>query len=218
MTVEAAQATFHMGEAAMVKARNWEASWLTGVYIEKGHSLLPLTFPERRELYLQQTLVTPGAYMKRMFAASVDQMRSVPEQWDDGWTGYAERLASRQGQFVSANTLAWLGNAALGYEPRYDQCQCSGFWRRTRHAVVRNFLTYNHSEEELRPQLGLYAGSFGGGVISTAWKPQPRNRFAEGGRAVLGQAGFGVLLNFFIEFYGDINRKIGAKAFAAGNP
>jgi len=28
---------------------------------------------------------------------------------------------------------------------------------------------------------------------------------------MLGQAAFGTLLNFFIEFAGDINRKIGAK-------
>lgn len=211
MTLGVAQATIHMGQAAMVKARNWEASWLTGVYIEKGRTMLPLTFPERRELYLQQTLATPGAYMKRMFAASIDQMRSVPEPWDDGWAGYSERFASREGQFISANTLAWLGNTALGYEPRYDQCQCNGFWRRTSHAVARNFLTYNHSEQELRPQLGLYAGAFGGGMISTAWKPHPRNAFAEGGRAMLGQAGYGAVLNFFIEFYGEINRKIGAR-------
>jgi hypothetical protein len=48
-------------------------------------------------------------------------------------------------------------------------------------------------------------------MISTAWKPHPRNAFAEGGRALLGQAGYGTLLNFFIEFAPDINRKIGAK-------
>jgi len=48
-------------------------------------------------------------------------------------------------------------------------------------------------------------------MISAAWKPQPRNAFAEGGRAVAEQAGFGALLNFFIEFSTDINRKIGAK-------
>jgi hypothetical protein len=63
----------------------------------------------------------------------------------------------------------------------------------------------------LRPQWALYGGSFGGGLISTAWKPHPRNAFAEGGRAMLGQAGYGVLLNFFIEFSTDINRKIGAE-------
>ena len=211
MTMEAAHATFHMGQAAMVRARNWEASWLTGVFVEKGHTMLPLTAEERRELYLQQTLVTPGAYMKRMFAAGMDQIRGTPAQWDDGWGGYAERYASREGQFISANSLAALGNAALKYEPRYDQCQCRGFWPRTRHALLRNFVTYNQSEQELRPQLGLYAGSFGGGMISAAWKPRPRNAFAEGGRAMLGQAGYGALLNFFIEFAGDINRKIGTR-------
>ena len=210
MTIEAAHATIHMGEAAMVRARNWEASWLTGVFMEKGRTRLPLTGEERRELYLQQTLTTPGAYMKRMFAAGIDQMRGVPPQWDDGWGGYMERYASREGQFISANTIAALGNAALRYEPRYDQYQCSGFWHRARHAIARNFITYNHSEQEIRPQLGLYAGAFGGGLISTAWKPGPRNALAEGGRAMLGQAGYGALLNLFIEFAGDINRKIGA--------
>ena len=29
---------------------------------------------------------------------------------------------------------------------------------------MRNFLTYNESEQELRPQWGLYGGSFGGGI------------------------------------------------------
>jgi hypothetical protein len=77
---------------------------------------------------------------------------------------------------------------------------------------LRNFLTYNASEAHLRPQWALYGGAFGGGMISTAWKPHPRNAFAEGGRAMLGQAAYGTLLNFFIEFAGDINRKIGAKS------
>jgi hypothetical protein len=76
---------------------------------------------------------------------------------------------------------------------------------------MRNFLTYNETEQELRPQWALYGGSFAGGLVSTAWKPHPRNAFAEGGRAMLGQAGYGVLLNIFIEFSTDINRKLGAK-------
>jgi len=211
MTMEAAHAGIRMGEAAMVKARDWEASWVTGVYVKKGHTMLPLTFNERRELYLQQTLATPGAYLKRMFAAGIDQARGAPPQWQGGFGGYGERFASREGQFISANTLAALGNTALKYEPRYDQCQCKGLLLRSRHAIMRNFLTYNHSEQDLRPQLALYGGAFGGGLISTAWKPHPRNAFAEGGRAMLGQAGYGALLNLFIEFAGDINRKIGAR-------
>jgi len=210
-TVQAAVATKNLGQAALLKARDWESGWLTGVYVEEGKTMIPLSVKQRREIYLEQTLTTPGAYMKRMFAAGIDQARGVPSQWDDGWDGYVERFASREGQFIAANTLAYLGNVALKYEPRYDQCRCTGFWPRTRHAIVRNFLTYNETEQELRPQWALYGGSFGGGLLSTAWKPHPRNGFAEGGRAMLGQAGYGALLNFFIEFSTDINQAIGAK-------
>ncbi len=215
MTVQAAHATIRMGEAAMVKARNWENSWLTGVYVQKGRTMLPLTLEQRRELYLQQTLTTPGAYMKRMFAAGVDQYREVPSQWDEGWDGYAERFASHEGQFIAANSLAALGNAALGYEPRYDQCQCKGFWLRSRHALMRNFLTYNHSEQQLRPQWALFGGAFAGGLISTAWKPRPSTPWANAGYAVLGQAAYGTMLNLFIEFAGDMNRKIGLRRSGA---
>ena len=209
--VEAADVTKRMGELALVKARDWESGWFTGVFVPKDQTITPLTSGQRREYYLEQTLATPGAYMKRMFAAGIDQARGAPPQWDGGFRGYGERFASREGQFLSANSLAALGNAALHYEPRYDQCRCHGLWPRTRHAIVRNFLTYNQSETQLRPQWALYGGAFGGGMISSAWKPRPRNAFAEGGRAMLGQAGYGTLLNFFIEFAGDINRKIGAK-------
>jgi len=89
--------------------------------------MTPLTLAQRRAYYLPQTLATPGAYMKRMFTAGIDQARGVPSQWDDGWAGYTERFASREGQFISANSLAALGNLAPKYEPRYDQCQCSHF-------------------------------------------------------------------------------------------
>jgi hypothetical protein len=211
VTAQVAEATKNFGTAALLKARDWESGWLTGVYVDRDRPLVPVTDHQRRQIYFEQTLATPGAYLKRMFAAGIDQARGAPQQWDDGWGGYAERFASREGQFISANSLAALGNAALRYEPRYDQCRCHGFWPRTRHAIIRNFLTYNHSEQQLRPQWALYGGSFGGGLISTAWKPHPRNAFAEGSRAMLGQAGYGSLLNFFIEFSTDINRKIGAR-------
>lgn len=209
--VQAADITKKVGDAVLDKARDWENGWFTGAYVGRNRELVPLTTPHREEIYLQQTFTTPSAYFKRMAAAGIDQMRGVPSQWDDGWGGYSERFASREGQFIAANSLAALANAHLHYEPRYDQCRCRGFGPRMRHAILRNFLTYNESERELRPQWGLYAGAFGGGLISTAWKPHPRNAFAEGGRAMLGQAGYGVALNFFIEFAGEINRKLGMR-------
>jgi hypothetical protein len=211
LAVQAAEASEKLGEETLVKMRDWESGWLTGPYVGRNRQPVPLTAAQRQRIYLQQTLTTPSAYFKRMFVAGVDQLRESPPEWGEGWGGYGKRFASREGQFIAANSLAALGNAALGYEPRYDQCRCSGFWLRTRHALVRNFLTYNQSEQELRPQWALYGGAFGGGVISTAWRPHPRNALVNGGLGMLGQAGYGALLNFFTEFAGDINRKLGAK-------
>jgi hypothetical protein len=211
VTEQAVAATKNAGTAALIKARDWESGLVTGIFVGKDHQLVPLDASQRRTIYLDQTLATPGAYMKRMFAAGIDQARGSPREWGGGFGGYSKRFASREGQFITANTVAWLGNAKLKYEPRYDQCRCSGFWPRTRHAIMRNFLTYNETEQELRPQWALYGGAFVGGLVSTAWKPEPRNAFAEGGRAMLGQAGYGVLLNIFIEFSTDINRKLGVR-------
>ena len=214
VTVEAVQATTEATKQALIKARDWEVGWFTGAYIQSGRQRVPMTVHQRWDIYLTQTLTTPSAYMKRMFLAGIDQARDSPSQWGGGIGGYSERFASREGQFITANSLAALGNAALRYEPRYDQCRCSGFWPRTRHAIMRNFLTYDRSEEHLHPQWALYGGAFGGGLVSDSWKPKPRGAFAEGGRAVIGQAGWGALLNFFIEFAGDINQKIGARRAA----
>jgi hypothetical protein len=197
--------------AGLKKARDWESGWIAGEYVGRNRKLVSPTRQQREEIYLRQTLTTPEAYMKRMFAAGIDQARGTPYQWDDGWAGYAERFASREGQFIAANSLAAAGNALLGYEVRYDQCKCQGLWPRTRHAFIRNLVTYDRSEEHLRPQWALYGGAFGGGAISTVWKPGSHSVFAEGGQAMAEQIGWGTLLNFFTEFSREINRKQGVK-------
>jgi hypothetical protein len=198
-------------KAGLIRARNWESTWITGVYVPADLPMISLTAKERREIYLRQTLTTPGAYMKRAFGAVIDQASGTPRQWDDGWGGYAERFASREGQFITANTLAALGNAKLGYEVRYDQCKCEGLWPRTRHAIVRNLMTYDRSEKHRRPQWALYGGAFGGGAVSVAWKAGSPNAFSEGARAMGGQLAWGTLLNFVTEFSREINRKQGVK-------
>jgi hypothetical protein len=201
--------TTNTAKTPLLMARDWEASWIAGIYVGKNRKLVPLTRDERMNYYLRQTFTRPEDYMKRMFAAGVDQARGVPYQWDDGWAGYAERFASREGQFFTSNSLAALGNAKLGYEVRYDKCKCTGFKHRLRHAIMRNFLTYDRTEENLRPQWALYGGAYGGGMMVTAWKPGTRGIWANGAWGVLGQAGYGSLVNLITEFSTEINRKQG---------
>ncbi len=210
-TKQVVDTTKDAATAGLLKARDWESGLIAGVYVGRNRKLVTLTAQQRKEIYLRQTLTTPGAYGKRAFGALIDQARGVPAQWDDGFAGYMERWASREGQFITANSLAAYGNYKLGYEVRYDQCKCKGFGPRMKHAVLRNVMTYDRSEEHLRPQWALYGGAFGGGLVATSWKPRSQNALANGGYAVLGQLAYGTVLNVVTEFSREINRKQGVK-------
>jgi hypothetical protein len=201
-------------ESTLDKIRNLPAERLIGPYIPIKGPLFPLTNQQRAEVYARQTFITAGPYIEKLFVAGIDQARGVPAQWGGGMAGYADRFGSRYGQFAISNTFHAIGNAALGYEPRYDLCRCTGFWPRTRHAVVMNFVNYNRTERELRPATPLYVGSFGAGMISSVWLPAHRNPWGQGGYAVLSQAAWGSAYNWVSEFSLDILRKISKNKYA----
>jgi hypothetical protein len=186
-------------------------NWLYGAYVPKGSPLESLTDHQRFQLYLRQTFTTPGIYAKTAMFSIGDQINHSPPGWGDGLTGYFQRVGSRHGQFVIQNSFSALGNAALGFEPRYDRCRCSKWWSRTGHAVVRNFVTYDKSETAIRPQIGMYLGAFSGGVIAGTWKPQHPDLAAEGYHSVITQAGFGIAANLIGEFAPEIKRLLGGK-------
>jgi hypothetical protein len=195
------------------EVRRLPAQWFLGSYVPANEDLKPLTLRERRDVYVRQTYLTGASYLKRLVGAGVDQARGAPYDWGGGFGGYSKRFASHYGQFIIQNSIAAAGNAALGYEPRYDYCKCSGFWPRTRHAVIRNFVTYNSTEVEKRLQVPLYIGAFGAGAISAAaWKPDRENPWSSGGYSALSQAGLGALSNWLQEFALDIGRKLSPKA------
>jgi len=185
--------------------------WLIGPYIPAQKELQPLTNEQRADVYARQTFLTAGSYLGRAFVAGIDQARGDPYLWGGGMSGYGKRYAARYGQFVIRSTLTAGGDAALGYEPRYDFCRCQGFWPRTRHAISRNFVAYNRTESELRPQVPMYAAAFTAGVLYGSWLPGRHNMWARGGISVLGQAGGGSASNFMREFALDILHKLGGK-------
>src|ERR1700740_2323126 len=85
MTRQAAERTERAAAAGLIRARNWESTWIEGVYVRRDQPLITLTTREREVIYLRQTLTTPGAYLKRAFGAGIDQASGTPRQWDDGW-------------------------------------------------------------------------------------------------------------------------------------
>ncbi|HXW92129.1 MAG TPA: hypothetical protein VEK33_16385 [Terriglobales bacterium] len=195
-------------QADVNKVLNLPAEWFLGAYVPTNRNLRALTNRERSQVYVRQTYRTGASYLKRLFAAGVDQARGVPQQWGGGFQGYGQRFGSRYGQFIIQNTLASMGDAVLRYEPRYDLCRCTGMWPRTRHAFVRNLVTYNATETEKRPQLPLYVATFSAGVLATTWKPGRESPWRNGAYAVAGQAGYGAITNWLQEFALDLGHKL----------
>lgn len=199
-----AQATMSSGVPTPQAAPQLNVNWLYGAYVPRDAPLDPLTGHQRLKLFLRQTFTAPGIYVKTALFSIGDQINNSPPSWGTGFGGYARRVGSRQGQFVIQNSFVALGNGILGYEPRYNRCRCSGFWRRTGHALGRNFITYGRTEKTLQPQLALYGGAFAAAVVAGTWKPRERDLVAEGYRGVITQVGFGIAANWVGEFAPDI--------------
>ena len=181
-------------------------NWFYGSYVPREVPLESLNADQRFKLYIRQTYTTWGIYIKTTVFALRDQAHNTYPEWGDGFGGFAKRLGTRQAEFIIQNSVISLGNGLLGWEPRYDRCRCDGFWPRTRHAVIRNFVTYDRSEKSLRPQLFPYLGAFTGSVTATAWRPGHPNWQVQGYQAVITQIPVGIGINWIGEFAPEIAR------------
>jgi hypothetical protein len=181
-------------------------NWFYGSYIPKDVPRLPLNDGQRLSLYVRQTYTTPGIYVKTTFFTLHDQINNSYPEWGDGFEGFAKRLGNRQAQFVIQNSVTSLGDGVLGWEPRYDRCSCEGFWPRTRHAVARNFVTYDRTEKSLRPQIMPYLGTFAASALATEWEPGHPQWVVKGYQAAITQVFVGAGINWIGEFSPEISR------------
>jgi hypothetical protein len=182
-------------------------NFLYGAYVPKEAPLRSLTGHQRAHLFVLQTFTTPGIYVKTTFLALVNQASGTHYEWGGGFEGFGRRAASSCARSSMRNVFSTVGNAALRYEPRYDRCRCVGFGPRTKHALMRNFVTYNETEKELRPQFALYGAAFGAGMLSSLWQPKGQ-LWEDGFRGVETQIGSGMLSNWIAEFAPEIERRL----------
>ena len=182
-----------------------KVNFIYGAYVPKDVPLESLTGYQRAHLFVLQTFTTPGIYVKTTFLALMNQAAGTPYEWGGGVEGFGRRAASSYARSSIQNIFSTVGNAALQYEPRYDRCRCTGFGPRTKHALMRNFVTYNKTEKELRPQFALYGAAFGAGLLSNLWMPNDR-LWKDGFRGLETQVGLGMVSNWIAEFAPEIER------------
>ncbi len=170
--------------------------------------MVELTARQRTHLFIRQSFTTPGIYVKTVFLATLDQAHSSPPEWGDNFTGFAKRIGTRHTQSLLQNTITSLGDGLVGWEPRYDRCKCDSAWPRARHALARNFVTYDSSEKHLRPQLMPYIGAFSAGAITASWQTPNPNYVVKGYQSAITQAVLGSVINLAGEFAPSIIRKL----------
>jgi len=186
-------------------------NWLYGSYVPRTVQLRSLSRDQRFKLYVRQTYTTPGIYIKTALFALHDQITNSNPGWGDDFEGFAKRLGDRQIQFIIQNSVTSAGDGVFGWEPRYDRCRCDRFWPRTRHAILRNFVTYDRTEKSLRPQVMPYLGAFSGAALATTWQPGNPSWQVRGYQAAITQVFVGIGINWLGEFAPDIVRLVRKK-------
>jgi hypothetical protein len=57
-----------------------KVNWLYGAYVDKDIPLHPLSNQQRFQLFLRQSFLTPGVYVKTAFFSLSDQAKNNPEE------------------------------------------------------------------------------------------------------------------------------------------
>jgi hypothetical protein len=103
------------------------------------------TSGEMNRYWLKNTL-GPKAFAGAAFTASWNQwVTDSPSEWSKDATGWFQRYGSSLlDNGINTTSLVWISRA-MGQDPRYIRCDCTGFWPRTRHAIVLAFTAPNRN-------------------------------------------------------------------------
>ncbi len=86
------------------------------------------------------------AFVGATFTASWRQWISdSPSDWAKDATGFGQRYGTAfLDNAINTTSLVWISRA-MGQDPRYRRCDCTGLWPRTGHAIKLAFMSYNRN-------------------------------------------------------------------------
>ena len=172
--------------------------------IPPGTNPDPLTPVEKGQLALKN-MTGPRALGNRLISAGFDQWRGRPDEWGGGMDAFGQRLASRMGRLVVRNSIRLGTDVAMGIDPRYDRCACSGFLPRAGHAWKRVLVSRSDAGNEM-PAYSNFTGAYVTPMITYQWYPDRMNtwdRKLQSGTMYLGWRG---VSNMLREFWPDVKR------------
>jgi hypothetical protein len=155
----------------------------------------------------------PGAYFRAFGASIGEHYPSNPPTWPSGAPGYFTDVGSQFGRFTIDGTIDASMAAAFRYDPRYLPCNCQGAFRRSAHAVLRTFMTYDQDRRRV-PDLPGLSGIYGGSMLMMYWYPKGYSQLTTGVQAGNFSLGVQGVVNIVKEYAPDIKRAVRRKSKA----
>ena len=158
----------------------------------------PQTTSERLRSYVMGAF-GPAAIARAAVSAGFSQWEGNPKEWGGGAEAFGERFGNAFAEHIIRKTLE-SGSAALLHEDdRYFRSTDSGFFRRTRHAVVSVFVARNEVGQE-HFSYSRVGGTLGASFISRIWQPPSENSAGDAavsfGLTMVASMGWNVLKEF----------------------
>ncbi len=166
---------------------------------------VPLTSTQRANLFVRGYLGHPNTYVRSVASAGVALAFNKPEAWHRTWGGYGKRLGTGLAFSATREAVHDAGDAALGLDPRYFSCRCTGALQRSAHALKMTVFAYN---ADGRPRLDLprFAADYGASMLVTTWYPSHYSPLTQGVRMGHVQVSLDAGLNLLREFAPELRR------------
>jgi len=164
----------------------------------------PLTASERWKMYFLGSF-GPKAILGSAASAGIRQWENSPKEWGGGAEAYGDRFGNSMAQHVIRETLQFGGSMALREDNRYFRSADTGFFRRTKHAVVATFVAHNNAGGT-HFAYSRFGSAAGAAFISRIWQPHSTNSAGDGGVNFGTAIGIDIGWNFMKEFMPDITK------------
>ena len=134
---------------------------------------VPAASPPHMERFGEfvRSTIGPVPLMGEAAGAAIEQWMNTPKEWGQGWDAFAKRFGSNLAYNGIRQTITYGGSVVLGEDTRYFASGRTGFWPRTRHALVSTF-TARHADGKVSFAYSSTAGVIGASAISSAWGPE----------------------------------------------
>lgn len=150
-----------------------QSDYLVGTRVPREFTWKAPTTEERWRVFWRGVVLSPGAFTRAGISAAAQQQSNTPIDYGQGAAGYSKRFANNFATFtlqdVASNALA----AAAGYEVRYIQCKCTGFFPRLGHAILFNLVTYDRRGRKVVNWPNI-VGNYAAGMLSSQYTPNSK--------------------------------------------